>query len=334
MTHEAILVRGEDDFHDLLAEELGAVFSRSDSVAVKLHMGEPGNTTHIEPRLAARIVDVLARIGCAPFLFDTPVVYASPRGSEAGYRESARRNGFSQGSIGAPVVISDRSVQAAGRHMTYGVASAPLEADGVLLLSHFKGHICTGIGASLKNAGMGCVSKATKGAIHDGGEPVYQGGCTECGLCAENCPTGNVRLEGGRPFFDATWCPGCSNCVLSCPEGCLAPRTAVFDTLLAEAAVSACRGFGKTYSVNVMKKMTRLCDCVADAGPLVAGDVGYVCGRGMTAVDAAALEILARETGAPDLFQQHNRKSSWLHVREAARMDGTRLPVSIREVRR
>ena len=55
-------------------------------------------------------------------------------------------------------------------------------------------------------------------------------------------------------------------------------------------------------------------------------------GRGFCAgADAAALDVLARATGSPDRFAEHNNKSSWLHVREAARLDGTPLPVTIRE---
>jgi len=331
-THDAILIRTEERLEPALAEELRAVFSPGDSIVVKLHMGEPGSTTHLSPRLAARIVSVLREAGCEPRLFDTPVVYNSPRSTERGYVEAARREGFTTEAVGAPVTVSDRSIELRGEHMTYRAAAEPIEADGVLLLTHFKGHVCTGVGGAIKNVGMGCMSKATKGAIHDGGEPFYRGGCTSCGACVENCPTGNVRLDDGRPHFDATWCPGCSNCVLSCPEQCIAPKTAVFDTLLAEAAVLASSRYQKLYAINVMKDMTKLCDCVADAGPVVAPDIGYILSRGMVAADIASLDVLERETGSPDLFAAYNKKESRRHVREAARIGRVAQRVPVREV--
>jgi uncharacterized Fe-S center protein len=216
--------------------------------------------------------------------------------------------------------------------MAYELCSEPLEADGVLLLSHFKGHICSGMGGAIKNVGMGCMSKSTKGAIHAGGEPVYGDGCTECGACVENCPTDNIRLDRGRPFFDVSWCPGCSNCIISCPENCIYPKTANFDSLLAEAATIAFEKFGRSYAINVMQNMTQLCDCVADSGPVLADDSGFVCGADMISVDIASLDILERETGSKDLFAEYNKKSSRLHVEEAARLLGRDMEVTIKEI--
>ena len=332
MTSDVTHVINENDLAAFLEDELAGIFVEGDSVLVKMHMGEPGNRTHVTAGLTRKIIDVLTSIGCRPFVFDSPVVYSSPRNNEAGYLESAARQGFTPDSLGAPVVISNRSETLAGELMEYEVCSEPLEADGVLLLSHFKGHMCSGMGGSIKNVGMGCMSKSTKGAIHTGGEPVYVDGCTECGACVENCPTDNVRLENGRPYFDSTWCPGCSNCIASCPEECIKPKTAEFNSLLAEAATIAWKNFRKSYAINVMEKMTQLCDCVADSGPVLADDCGFVCGADMASVDIASLDILEKVTGSKDIFSQHNKVSSWTHVEEAARLLGRDTDVPVREI--
>ncbi len=332
MTSDITHIKDKNNLVGFLEKELSSVFSEGDSILIKLHMGEPGNRTHIKAELAKKVIDVLGSLGCKPFLFDSPVVYSSPRNNEAGYLESAARNGFTQESLGAPIVISNRSETFRGEYMAYEVCSEPIEADGVLLLSHFKGHICSGMGGAIKNVGMGCMSKSTKGAIHTGAEPVYGDGCTECGVCVKNCPTDNIRLEKGRPFFDATWCPGCSNCVIVCPENCISPKTEKFDLLLAEAATIAFEKFGKSYAINVMQNMTQLCDCVADAGPILADDSGFVCGADMVSVDIASLDILKRETGSDDRFAEYNKKSSYPHVEEAARMMGRDMEVMIREI--
>ncbi|HSG26856.1 MAG TPA: DUF362 domain-containing protein, partial [Candidatus Krumholzibacterium sp.] len=202
-------------------------------------MGEPGNIHYIKADLTSTIIGALKGSGCRPFLFDTPVVYNSPRNDPASYLAAAAAHGYTGDALGVPVVVSDESVTVDGESMKFQLARGPLDADGVLLLSHFKGHMCCGMGGSIKNVGMGCMSKETKGAIHTGGEPVYVDGCTECGMCVENCPTGNIRLNDGRPWFDVNWCPGCSNCVLTCPAECIRPKAGTFDRLLAEAAVLA-----------------------------------------------------------------------------------------------
>lgn len=332
MTSDVTHIKDEEDLVAFLEKEFDSVFSEGDSILVKLHMGEPGNRTHITAQLAKKVIDALMSQGCRPFIFDSPVVYSSPRNNEAGYLESAAKNGFTPESMGVPIVISNRSETIEGELMTYELCAEPIEADGVLVLSHFKGHICSGMGGAIKNVGMGCMTKSTKGAIHTGGEPVYGDGCTECGECVTNCPTDNIRLEKGRPFFDATWCPGCSNCIISCPENCISPKTEKFDSLLAEAATVAFERFGKSYSINVMKNMTQLCDCVADSGPVLADDAGFVCGADMVSVDIASLEILKRETGSDDRFAEYNKKSSYPHVEETARLMGRDMEVTIKEI--
>ena len=41
--------------------------------------------------------------------------------------------------------------------------------------------------------------------------------CTGCGLCAELCPTGAIRMEGPLPRVDAEACLGCCACFNRCP---------------------------------------------------------------------------------------------------------------------
>lgn len=331
MRHAAHSIAGEDALFAFLERELARVFAPRDRVAVKLHMGEPGNPHAVDAGFVRRLVERLAAIGCEPHLFDTPVIYASPRGTADGYLAAAAERGFTAERIGAPIVVSNRSVAVPGETMPFRLAVDPIEADGVLLLSHFKGHVACGAGGAIKNVGMGCVAKETKGAIHEGGEPVYAGGCTQCGLCVERCPTGNIALDSDRPRFGVTWCPGCSNCALVCPENAIEPRVGLFDELLAEAAVLAARRFKKTYAVNVIRNVSLLCDCMADPGPLVAPDAGFVCADDMITADAASLDVVARATGREDLFAELHKHSPWTHLRAAARMAGREAAADLRE---
>jgi uncharacterized protein len=333
MTRTATFVSTDDALVRFLDERLRDVFAARDRVAIKLHMGEPGNTYYIAAPLAKRVVDCVARAGARPFIFDSPVTYRSPRDNPKGYLGAAAKHGYTEGALGCPIVISDESVAAKGSLMTYRLCSEPLEADGVLLLTHVKGHDACGMGGAVKNVGMGCMAKATKAAIHTGGEPVYAGeGCTQCGECAAHCPTGNITVETGGPCFGATWCPGCSNCALVCPADCIAPRLAPFDELLAEAAALAHERFKKRFAVNVLRNLATHCDCMPDSGPLLAADVGFVCADDMVAADAASLEVLARKTGHADLFGERFKHSPWEHVRAAGRFTGRGTDVAVREI--
>ena len=42
--------------------------------------------------------------------------------------------------------------------------------------------------------------------------------CIHCGLCAEVCPAGALRLEAGRVVYDAGRCAMCDACIRRCPH--------------------------------------------------------------------------------------------------------------------
>jgi ferredoxin len=41
--------------------------------------------------------------------------------------------------------------------------------------------------------------------------------CNACGLCAANCPQGNIRMNGARPVFGSD-CLWCMRCIYACPK--------------------------------------------------------------------------------------------------------------------
>jgi ferredoxin len=50
--------------------------------------------------------------------------------------------------------------------------------------------------------------------------------CTSCGICAEACPVGNIRLDAGRPAWQHR-CEQCMACIHLCPAGAIqaGPKT-------------------------------------------------------------------------------------------------------------
>jgi len=307
----------EELVFDFLEKQLEKVFKENEKVAIKLHMGEPGNKFFIRPEFVKTLIDLLKKLHTKPFLFDSPVTYRSPRNNVKGYLKVAHDHGYSEKTIGAPVVISNKSIKTEGKNLSYEICKDLVEADGVIILSHVKGHIASGFGGAIKNLAMGAMSKETKNAIHEGGEPIYTEGCVQCGACVEQCPTGNIILKNNKPFFGKTWCSGCSNCVLVCPENAIKPRVAIFDELLAEASAKAYEKFKKSYSINVLKNITRLCDCMPKAGPIIADDMGFMCSENPLTVDMASLDFIKEKTGSPDIFAEVNKKSAYEHINRA-----------------
>jgi len=305
-------------------EEAGKVFEKGDKVAIKLHMGEKENPNHLKPAFVKKVVDALISLGAKPFLFDSPVKYSSPRNTEEGYLKQCVELGFSESFLGCPVIISNSSIEVRGEHMKYGVCRHLAEADGVLVLTHFKGHVCTGVGGSLKNIGMGALSKDTKKAIHEGAEPVLSGECILCKKCSEVCPGDCITYSDNGPCFDYEKCYGCSKCIQVCPQKCLKPRVAEFDTLLVEGADAALSMFKKVYFVNVIRNVTNKCDCQRSGIKKVMCDMGILMGSDIVAIDKASVDMINQKSGKK-LFDQIWHKDSELHIERAEGMGvGTR----------
>lgn len=314
---QVIFTEDEEKFKQQLKEQIKDLFLPDEKIAIKLHMGEPGNKFHLKPEFVKIIVDVLKELGCKPFLFDSPVVYNSPRNTEEGYYKVAEQHGFTDI---CPVIISDEHITIKGKKMNYQICKTLANADGILVLSHVKGHLCTGFGGAIKNLGMGAQTKHTKGSIHAGGEPKYVGGCTRCDICASVCPTSNIRYDDVRPHFDKNWCCGCSNCAIFCPEKAIEPKLDTFDFLLSEAAWAAKQHFKKDYYVNVIKSISKNCDCDSNAGPIVLDDVGITMGKDIVAVEKASLDLINKKA-SKDLFKEIHHKSPERHIKFAEELE-------------
>jgi ferredoxin len=49
--------------------------------------------------------------------------------------------------------------------------------------------------------------------------------CTACGLCANVCPAGAIRIDSVA-VIDSSRCRGCGNCVAECPQDAIALKKA------------------------------------------------------------------------------------------------------------
>jgi len=300
----------EKKFLEKLKQELKERFAGCRKIALKIHFGEPGNKTAFKPEDIKPITDILNELNIHFFLFDSPVEYNSLRDNPNSYRNFAIKKGW--GELGE-IRINDQHVSVKGKNLIYEVCKELVDADAVLVVSHIKGHVCTGFGGAIKNLGMGAMTKKTKGDIHSGGEPVFVGKCTQCKACERACPLGTLKVKD-KPVFGT--CYGCSNCAYACPNSAIKTRVNYFDRLLAEGAFSAQSKFKKFYYISFLKNITQLCDCESNSGKIIANDSGFLASNDGVAIDMAAYDIILKNEGE-DVFLKFNKKSGTEQVKAA-----------------
>ena len=160
------LIKDLSKLEETLKEQVKDVFSKWESIAVKVHMGETKNPYYIKADVIKKIVYVLNLLELKPFLFDSVVLYGGGRDSVEKYYKTAEEHGFTEEAIGCPIVISDKGVLVKTKDLVVHVCKELAEADGMLVLSHVKGHCNAGFGAAIKNLGMGGVAPKSKADIH------------------------------------------------------------------------------------------------------------------------------------------------------------------------
>ena len=122
--------------------------------AIKLHFGEMGNDSYINPVFVREVVDRVRKCGGKPFLTDSNTLYLGSRANAVDHIETAIRHGFDYAVAGAPLIIADglsggntRSVTIDKKHFRDVIISGDIVAsESLVVLSHFKGHEVAGFG--------------------------------------------------------------------------------------------------------------------------------------------------------------------------------------------
>jgi len=305
-------------YEQLLEKEMMESLKRGMSVAVKLHMGEAKGM--FSPELTRRTVSVLLKLGCKPFLFDTPVKYQGPRHTKEGYEALAAEHGFSKEKMGCPVMVCDEYVPVRTKHMNVEVAKCLVTADAFIVLTHFKGHGCSGIGGAIKNLAMGCVSPKSKADEHGMAVPVLNDEyCTACSLCEEVCPSGAIKIED-KCIINEKQCWSCTNCVYNCPNSALTSDL-TFDILLTEAASAVLKTVEKkpVYYVNDVRNITENCDCFNNPGKPIAKDVGIFLSKDIVSVEMASTDAVINQEGK-NVFLDAHHHDPYLQIQEAEKL--------------
>jgi len=281
--------------------------SPGDKVAVKLHFGESGNTAFLSPQFIRVAVDEIRKAGGKPFLVDANTLYKGTRSNAVDHLETAILNGFSYGTVGAPVIIGDGLTgrdyvreQIGGKHFEkVKIASAIHYADAIVNMTHFTGHELFGFGGVLKGLGMGCAAPSGKQEMHSDVLPsVKEARCTMCGRCFDWCPADAIRWEAGtKAFVIQEKCIGCGECRVACNYGAIAVQwqtdPAITQEKTAEYAAGALRNKAdKGLFFSFLLNISPDCDCYGFSDVPFVADAGILASTDPVAIDQAGVDIV------------------------------------------
>ena len=288
---------------------------KKDKVALKLHFGEEGNTGFVRPQHVRVVVDAAISRGKSVFLADTNTLYRGRRLDSKEHLKLAYEHGFTKEVTNADVVIPDDTqednvacVEINQKFIKSAkIARIFIDADALIAVSHFKGHILTGFGGALKNMGMGTATRQGKLAQHCDLAPiVHIDRCIGCGECAVICPVKAIKLVNKKSVVDNTKCIGCASCLAACPTMAMFidfKAGSQVQNKMVEYALAVLKDKKKKSGfINFAIKINKECDCWGMENPQIAPDVGLLASLDPVSIDQASFDLV-NKTCAKDIFK-------------------------------
>jgi len=287
-------------------------FRKNDFTALKVHVGEEGNTTYLQAPCLQGLVDELLAAGTKPFVTDTSTLYTGRRHNAIDHTVLAAERGFSVAGLGIPFIAPDglfgtaeTAVPIDGElNREVAIAADILRSQSILSVAHFTGHCAACAGATIKTLGMGCSSRKGKMRQHAALKPrVKTDRCTRCGECHRHCPVEAITLDEVQAHIDQERCIGCAECVAVCRfeavEYDWKQENEILQKQVAEHALGALQGKqGRAAFFNFLVSITKDCDCFDRANmPTMVGDIGILASTDPVAVDKAAIDAVESRGG-------------------------------------
>ena len=268
-------------------------------VGIKVHFGEKGCNTFLNPELARKVYEKITSAGKEATLVECNVLYKGSRVNSTDHIRTAREHGFTD----MPIDIldgenGDEYLELDGCKVGRGLE----RYDSLLVLSHFKGHIAAGYGGAIKNLGMGLGSRAGKLHMHSNIHPSITEDCIGCGTCIENCNAEAIVLETGKARIIDEKCEGCAMCIAVCaPHAINIPwegrTSADLQEKIAEYAAAILKFRPKVLYINVLENITPLCDCMGIEQVPFMDNVGILYSDDIVAIDKASINLADKISG-------------------------------------
>lgn len=287
----------------------------SKPIPLKVHFGEEGCTTFIEPKNFDELIDWLKTNTKSPnagypkvFFTDTNVLYKGKRTTKESHIALAEEHGFiklpiiiADGNAGEENIEVDISNSGAKHFERCAIGKAIAKNDQLIVLAHFKGHMLAGFGGAIKQLAMGCAARPGKLAMHSQSRPVINPlKCKKCLECKGSCPAGAIIIDM-LPRIDTKKCVGCAMCIAVCPHGAVGANwistlPKEFNEKLAEYALAAQKGKKAIY-LNFIFNVTKECDCMGTKQKPIMADFGIMASTDPVALDKACFDTLAKSEG-------------------------------------
>ena len=284
---------------------------------LKLHFGEEGNTGYVRPAYVSLIVEDLLQRKAHAVVSDSNTLYRGRRTNSRDHLDMAYEHGFTPDALKAEVVIPDdtqkqniREVELNGSYVkTAKIGRVYWDADAIIGIAHFKGHLMTGFGGALKNIGMGCATREGKLFQHSDLAPIVViKKCTGCKSCLAVCPAAAITMKNDMAVVDASKCIGCASCIAACKFNAIDLNWEAGGMLIQEKMIEYTKAAllnkkGKAVFYNFLIKITKECDCLAKDDPRVVPDIGILASTDPVALDQASFDLVVKKAGA-DIFKQ------------------------------
>ena len=291
-----------------------------EKIILKTHFGEKGNTRFVSPdhiKIIANTITQKTKNKNNIFLCDCNTLYKGMRSTATNHIKIAEEHGFKKTAI--PIVIADGElgeeeyeVEINKKHFqTAYIGKFYEDADILIIISHFKGHLMTGYGGAIKNIGMGMASRRGKLAMHSKINPsVTKSKCISCKKCIENCEVNAIILnQNNKAEIIQKKCIGCAKCINICSNKAInVPwQGASSDELIertAEYAFAATKG-KKIICINFLNNITQDCDCLADS-KIISEDIGIITSNDPVSLDKSNHDLVIKHN-KKDVFKEVNQ---------------------------
>jgi len=283
-----------------------STIEKKDKVAVKMHLGFGDGYQTVPVFFVRRIVKAVKEAGGYPFVTDNPTsVY------------NAVDRGYTQETCGCPLIpvagVKDkylRKVDVNYRNVDkLHMGGVLADADVLIDLSHVKGHDSCGFGGAVKNIALGGFSKDHRwNKIHgiEGTIPFWDPDkCTpeHAKKLVKSCKDGLISYDEEKHKLTVSFgmCNQCMDCFKTDEGvGCLKfgeENFRLFSEIMAIAANEVLKTFDekKRFFISFLTQITTTCDCWGIGQAPIVNDIGVLGSRDIVAIEAASLDLIAKE---------------------------------------
>lgn len=309
--------------------------------AIKIHFGETGNLAYIRPNYTKVLSDYIRSKKGRPFLTDCNTLYPGSRKNALEHLDTAYQNGFNPFVTGCNVIIADglkgtdeALIKIDLKHVKEAkIGHAIADADIIISLNHFKGHVSTGMGGAIKNIGMGSGSRAGKMEMHSAGKPQVNGDkCRGCFTCIKSCAHDAISEVNGKAYINHDYCTGCGRCIGSCLFDAIRPSHDETNEILSEKMAEYTYAVLKDkqhFHISFVTDISPYCDCHSFNDVPIVDDIGIFASFDPVALDKACADavnegivikgsLLDKNKKMKDNLTTVNPSTDWIHALQYA----------------